>query len=239
VTRFAPGDEVYGFGKGSFAQYATAPEGKLALKPANTTFHQAAAVPVSALTALQALEAGHVKAGQHVLILGASGGVGTYAVQLAKYFGAEVTGVASTGKLDLVRALGADHVLDYSRDDFADRSCRYDLILDLAGNPSPSRLRRALTRTGTAVIVGGEQGGTWTGSMDRQLKALVMSSFVKQRLTMLVAKENARDLERLTEVIEAGEVTPVIDRTYPLDQTPEAMRYMDEGKTRGKLVITI
>jgi NADPH:quinone reductase-like Zn-dependent oxidoreductase len=239
VTRFSAGDEVFGFGKGSFAEYAVAPEGKLARKPVNATFEQVAVVPVSAATALQALcDVGHVESGQQVLIIGASGGVGSYAVQLAKAFGAEVTGVGSTTKLDLVRSLGADHVIDYTRDDFADGEHRYDLILDIGGNPALSRLRRALTPTGTAVIVGGEEGGNLTG-MNRQLRALALSPFVRQRLTMFIAKQRSRDLERLTELIDAGKVTPSIDRTYPLDQVPEAMRHLEAGKARGKVAITI
>lgn len=239
VTRFSAGDEVFGFGKGSFAEYAVAPEGLLARKPVNATFEQVAVVPVSAATALQALcDVGHVEQGQTVLIIGASGGVGSYAVQLAKAFGAEVTGVGSTTKLDLVRSLGADHVIDYTRDDFADGPERYDLILDIGGNSRLSRLRRALTPTGTAVIVGGEEGGNLTG-MNRQLRALALSSFVRQRLTMFIAKQRSRDLERLTELIDAGKVTPSIDRTYPLDQVPEAMRHLEAGKARGKVAITI
>ena len=239
VTRFSAGDEVFGFGKGSFAEYAVAPEGLLARKPVNATFEQVAVVPVSAATALQALcDVGHVEQGQTVLIIGSSGGVGSYAVQLAKAFGAEVTGVCSTTKLDLVRSLGADHVIDYTRDDFADGPERYDLILDIGGNPALSRLRRALTPTGTAVIVGGEEGGNLTG-MNRQLRALALSSFVRQRLTMFIAKQRSRDLERLTELIDAGKVTPSIDRTYPLDQVPEAMRHLEAGKARGKVAITI
>jgi len=239
VTRFSAGDEVFGFGKGSFAEYAVAPEGKLARKPVNATFEQVAVVPVSAATALQALcDVGHVEQGQTVLIIGASGGVGSYAVQLAKAFGAEVTGVCSTTKLDLVRSLGADHVIDYTRDDFADGPERYDLILDIGGNPALSRLRRALTPTGTAVIVGGEEGGPLTGSMDRQLRALALSPFLRQRLTMLICKERAVDLENLTDLIEAGTLTPTVDRTYSLDRVPEAMRYLDAGKARGKVAIT-
>jgi len=240
VTRFAVGDEVFGIGKGSFAEYASAREGKLARKPRNLTFEQAAVVSVSASTALQALcDIGHVEPGQKVLVIGASGGVGSYAVQLAKAFGAEVTGVSGTAKLDYVRSLGADHLLDYTRDDFADGARRYDLILDVGGNPTLPRRRRALTRTGTAVIVGGEEGGAWTGGLDRQLRALVLSRFVRQRLTTFVAKERASDLERLTELIESGHVMPSLDRTYPLDQALEAMRQLEAGKARGKLAITI
>jgi NADPH:quinone reductase-like Zn-dependent oxidoreductase len=240
VTRFSAGDEVFGIGRGAFAEYAAAREDKLARKPASITFEQAAVVAVSALTALQALtDVGHVQQGQKVLVIGASGGVGSYAVQIAKAFGAEVTGVCSTAKLDLVRSLGADHVIDYTRDDFAAGGHRYDLIIDIAGNPSPTRLRRALTPTGTAVIVGGEEGGSLTGGVDRQLRALTLSLFVGQRLTSVLCKELSADLERLTELIEAGKVTPSIDRTYPLAQVADAMRHLDTGKARGKVAITV
>jgi NADPH:quinone reductase-like Zn-dependent oxidoreductase len=240
VTRFSVGDEVFGIAQGSFAEYTLALEGKLARKPVNLSFREAAVVPVSALTALQALtDVGRVKEGQQVLIIGASGGVGSYAVQLAKAFGAEVTGVASTAKLDLIRALGADHVIDYTRDDFADRQRRYDLILDIGGNPPLSRLRRALTPTGTVVIVGGEEGGAWTGGFGRQLRAAALSLFVRQRLPLFAAKERGSDLERLTELIEAGDVTPSIGDTYALDEVPEAMRHLVAGKARGKVAITI
>ena len=240
VTRFAVGNEVFGIARSSFAEYAAAREDKLALKPTNLSFEQAAVVPVSAGTALQALsDIGRVEQGQKVLITGASGGVGSYAVQLAKAFGAEVTGVCSTTKLDLVRSLGADHVIDYTQADFADGTRRYDLILDIAGNPTLSRLRRALTPTGTAVIVGGEEGGNFSGGMNRQLRALALSRFVRQRLTMFIAKERASDLERLTDLIEAGTVTPSIDLTYSLDRAPEAMSHLEAGKARGKIAITV
>ncbi len=240
VTRFAVGDEVFGIGRGSFAEFAAAREDKLAAKPLNITFEQAAAAGVSAITALQALrDAGRIQAGQRVLIIGASGGVGSYAVQLAKAFGAEVTGVCSTEKLDLVRSLGADHVIDYTREDFADGSQRYDLILDIAGNPTLARLRRALTPTGTAVIVGGESKGNLTGGIDRQLRAVIMSVFVGQRLTGVVNKENAGDLEVIAEFIGAGRVTPSVERSYPLAQVPDAMRHLVAGRVRGKVVIRL
>jgi NADPH:quinone reductase-like Zn-dependent oxidoreductase len=240
VTRFSTGDQVFGISRGSFAEYAAVRERKLARKPANLTFDQAAAVPISAGTALQALtDAGKVVRGQRVLIIGASGGVGSYAVQLAKAFEAEVTGVASTAKLDLVRSLGADHVVDYTSQDFADGTHTYDLILDIAGNSSLSRLRRALTPTGTLVIVGGEEGGKWTGGFGRSLRAPILSPFVRQRLTMLASKERASDQERLTTLIEAGKVEPSVDRTYPLDRVAEAMRHLEAGDVRGKIVITI
>ena len=240
VTKFSPGEEVFGTGHGSFAEYTVAPEDQLARKPRSLSFEQAAVVPVSGLTALQALtDIGRVETGQQVLIIGASGGVGSYAVQLAKALGAEVTGVSSTKKLDLVRSLGADHVIDYTREDFADGAERYDLILDIAGNPTLARLRRVLTPTGTAVIVGGEQGGRLTGGLDRQFRALALSLFVRQRLTFFVSKERGSDLERLSEFIEAGELTPSIDQIFSLDQVPEAMRHLAAGKARGKVAITI
>jgi NADPH:quinone reductase-like Zn-dependent oxidoreductase len=240
VTRFAAGDEVYGVGRGSFAEYAVAREDKLAPKPVTLSFEQAAVVPISAGTALQALtDHGRIESGQRVLVIGASGGVGSYAVQLAKAFGAEVTGVAGTAKQDLVRSLGADRVLDYTRDDYADGSDHYDLVLDIAGNPGLARLRRALTPTGTAVLVGGEDGGNLTGGMNRSLRALVLSRFVSHRLVWFVAKERASDLERLTDLLASGQVTPSIDRTYPLDQVPDAMRHLASGQVRGKAAITI
>lgn len=238
VTKFAVGDEVYGEAPGSFAEYAVTRADRLAHKPANLAFEQAAVVPISALTALDALTTGRVEAGQHVLVIGASGGVGSFAVQLAKAFGAEVTGVASTSKLDLVSALGADHVLDYTRDDFAATGDRYDVIIDIAGNPSLSRLRRALTPTGTAVITGGENGGGPSGGMNRQFRALALSLFVRQRLTFFVNQVRGSDLERLTTLIESGKVTPSLDRTYPLDEVPDAMRHLTTGQVRGKIAIT-
>ena len=239
VTRFAVGDEVFGMSRGSFAEYAAAREDKLAHKPANASFEQAAAVGISGGTALQALTAGRLQAGQRVLIIGASGGVGSFAVQLAKASGAEVTGVCSTNKLDLVTSLGADRVVDYTREDFAAGSHHYDLIVDIAGNSPLSRLRRALTPTGTAVIVGGESKGNLTGGIDRQLRALILTRFVGQRLTGLASKERASDLEILADHLAAGTVTPSIDRTYPLDQVPTAMRYLEAGKVKGKIAITI
>ena len=239
VTMFAEGDEVFGFGRGSFADYAVAHEDKLAIKPATLTFEQAAVVPVSAATALQALtDIGNLQPGQSVLVIGASGAVGGYAVQLAKALEATVTGVASAGKLDWVQSLGADHVIDYTRSDYADGTARYDLILDIAGNPPLSRLRRALTPTGTAVLVGGEEGGHLTGGMHRQLAALALSPFVHQRLTMFVAKQRASDLQRLTDFIQAGTVTPRIARTYPLDEAADAMRHLVAGTARGQIAIT-
>jgi NADPH:quinone reductase-like Zn-dependent oxidoreductase len=240
VTRFQPGDEVFGIAKGSYAQYARARADRLAPKPANLSLEQAAVVAISGLTALQAVrDHGRVESGQKVLVIGASGGVGTYAVQLAKAFGAEVTGVCSTTKVDIVRSIGADHVIDYTRDDFAAGEQRYDVILDIGGNSSLSRLRRALTRKGTLVIAGGETDGRWLGGSDRQVRALLLSPFVGQKLGTFVSRENHEDMIVLKELIEAGKITPVIDRTYPLSDVPEAIRYMREGRARGKLVITV
>jgi len=240
VTRFGPGDEVFGTCRGSFAEYACAGADRLVPKPANLTFEQAAAVPVSGCTALQAVrDRGKVRAGQRVLIIGAGGGVGTFAVQLAKAFGAEVTGVCSTTKVELVRSIGADRVIDYTREDFADGRNRFDVILDIAGNRSLSHLRRALAPEGTLVIVGGEGGGRWLGGIDRTLRALVLSPFVRQKLGTWVATQRKEDLEALRELLEAGKVTPVVDRTFPLNEVPEAIRYLREGRAQGKVVITV
>jgi NADPH:quinone reductase-like Zn-dependent oxidoreductase len=230
VTAFRAGDAVFGTCDGSFAEYACAREHRFARKPANLSFEQAAAVPVSGCTALHGLrDKGEIRAGQRVLIIGAGGGVGTFAVQLAKAFGAHVTGVCSTAKADLVASIGADAVVDYTREDFADGWPRYDLILDAAGNRSVSHLRRALTPGGTLVIVGGERGGRWTGGFERQvLWAPAVSVFVGQRLRSLISTERTEDLEVLRERIEAGEVAPVVDRTYPLSEVPAAIRYLRE-----------
>ena len=240
MTKFTAGEEVYGVGRGSFAEYAAAKQDKLARKPVNLSFEQAAVIPISAGTALQALtDHGRIEAGQQVLILGASGGVGSYAVQLAKAFGAEVTGVAGTAKQDLVRSLGADHVLDYTRDDYADGSQHYDLVLDIAGNPGLSRLRRALKPQGTAVLVGGEHGGNLTGGMNRSLRALMLSPFVSQRFAWFINQERASDLELLAEHLEAGRVTPSIGRTYRLDRVPDAIGDLESGQVRGKVAIAV
>ncbi|MEA2704380.1 MAG: hypothetical protein QOD63_2325 [Actinomycetota bacterium] len=239
VTDFAPGDEVYGTSDGSFAEYARAETGKIAPKPANLTFEQAAAVPVSAVTALQAVRKAGVRAGHKVLIIGASGGVGTFAVQIAKAFGAEVTGVCSTAKVDMVRALGADHVVDYSQHDFADGEHRYDVILDTGGNRRLSDLRRALTPRGTLMIVGGETGGRWLGGFDRSLRAALLSPLVRQKLGMLASAENSADLTVLRDLIESGNLAPVIDRTYPLSSAAAAVDYVRRGQARGKVVVTV
>jgi NADPH:quinone reductase-like Zn-dependent oxidoreductase len=239
VTRFAVGDEVYGFGRGSFADHTVAAEDRLARMPVGLSFEQAAAMPVSAATALQALtDAGRLQSGQSVLVIGASGGVGSFAVQIAKALGAEVTGVASAAKLDLVRSLGADHVLDYRREDYADGRTRYDLVLDIAGNPTLSRLRRTATPTGTVVITGGELGGSFSGGMNRQLRAVALSPFVRQRLTMFIARQRSADLGRLTDLVEAGTVTPSVDRVYPLDEAQAAVRRLEAGRVRGKVVLS-
>ena len=240
VTRFRPGDEVFGITRGSFAEYATAKETKIAHRPTGVSFEASAVVPVSGLAALQAVrDQAAVQPGQHVLVLGASGGVGSYAVQIAKALGAEVTGVASAAKLDLVRGLGADHVIDYTTADPVDGRVRYDAILDIGGNTPLRALRRALAPTGTLVIVGGEDGGRWIGGTDRQLRAMLWSPFLGQRLTTFVSKETADDLAPLREMIEAGTVVPAVDRVYPLDEVPEAMRHLVEGTARGKIAITV
>jgi NADPH:quinone reductase-like Zn-dependent oxidoreductase len=241
VTLFQAGDEVFGTCEGSFAEHACARPDRVAEKPSNLTFEQAAVVPISGLTALQGLrDKGKLQAGQRVLIIGAAGGVGTFAVQLAKAFGAEVTGVCSTTKGELARSIGADHVIDYTREDFADGARRYDLILDTAGNRSLSHLRRALARRGTLVLVGGEGGGRWLGGFDRQIfRAPLLSPFVSQSLRQLISKERREDLIVLKELIEAGKVTPVIDRAYALREAPEAVRYLEGGHARGKVVITV
>jgi len=240
VTRFQPGDEVFGDCQGSFAEYACAREDKIATKPSDLSFAQAAAVPVSALTALQGLrDQGGVETDQTVLILGASGGVGTFAVQIAKALGAQVTGVCSTAKLDLVRSLGADDVVDYTREDVTDGRRQWDMILDIGGNRSLLRLRRALAPGGTLVIVGGEQGGPILGGVDRLLRAMLLSPFVSHNLRGFIASVRQSDLEYLKELIEAGRLTPVIDRTFPLADAAEALRRLEQGHVRGKLVLTV
>jgi NADPH:quinone reductase-like Zn-dependent oxidoreductase len=240
VTRFQVGDEVFGLGQGAFAELARAREDLLALKPASLSFAQAAAVGVSAMTALQALrDHGRVAAGQHVLVIGAAGGVGTFAVQLAKAFGAEVTGVCSSTKVDLVRGLGADHVVDYTHEDITAGDQRYDVILDTGGNTPLSRLRRVLTPHGTLVLVGGETGGRWLGGSDRQVRAMLVSPFVSQKLGSFICRENHEDLLVLSELVEAGKVAPVIDRTFSLSETPKAIQYLTDGHARGKVVVTV
>jgi NADPH:quinone reductase-like Zn-dependent oxidoreductase len=239
VTVFRPGDEVFGTCRGSFAEYAAASADRLASKPDSVSFEQAAAVPISGYAALQAVrDHGGVRAGQRVLIIGAGGGVGTFAVQIAKADGAEVTGVCSTAKVGLVRSIGADHVIDYTREDFADGRSRYDVILDIAGNRSLSELRRALTPRGTLVIVGAEDAGNWLG-IRRQLRAAALSPFVRQKLGFFISKERRQDLEELRKLLEAGAIRPVVDRTFPLEEVPDAIRYLRDGRARGKVVITV
>ena len=239
VTRFQPGDEVFGASRGAFAEYVCARERALALKPATVTFEQAAAVPVAGCTALQGLrDKGRIQPGQRVLINGAAGGVGTFAVQLAKSFGADVTGVCSTRNMDMVRSIGADRVVDYTRDDFTRGPERYDLILDSVGSRPLSECRRVMQPRGTCVIVGGS-GGRWLGPLIVGLEAIVLSRFVSQNLLMFLASINIADLMVLKGLIEAGNVTPVIDRRYPLTEVPAAIRYLEEGHARGKVVISL
>lgn len=249
VTRFRPGDEVFGetisahrwHNAGAYAEYVAVPEEVLARKPASLTFEQAAAVPTSASIALRSLrDQGRIRPGQKVLINGAGGGVGTFAVQLAKAFGAEVTGVDSTKKLDMLRSIGADKVIDYTQQDFTQSGERYDLMLDIAANHSFSDCRRALTPAGTYVIVGDAAGsGRWIGVLGRALKALVLSQFVGQGMGAFVSVEKKEAMGVLRELIEAGKVTPVIDRTYPLSEVPQAIRYVEQGHVQGKVIITV
>jgi NADPH:quinone reductase-like Zn-dependent oxidoreductase len=241
VPGFQPGDEVMGVAPGSFAEYAIARADKLVRKPARLSFEQAAAVPVSGVTALQALrDQARVRPGQTVLVVGAAGGVGTFAVQIAKAFGARVTGVCSTTKLDLVRSIGADDVIDYTREDFTDGSRSWDVIVDTAGRRPLRRLRRALTPKGTLVVVGGDGGGRWTGGFFRgMIRGPLVSLFVGQRLGGLNSKTTQEDLQAVADLIEAGTVTPVVDRTYQLVEAPDAIRYLAEGHPRGKIVITV
>jgi len=241
VKGFLPGDQVMGTAEGSFAELVIAQPDKLVAKPAGLSFEQAAAAPVSGVTALRAIrDKANVQPGQTVLILGAAGGVGTFAVQIAKAFGGKVTAVCSTSKADLVRSIGADDVIDYTREDFTDGARRWDVIIDTAGRRPLSQLRRALTPKGTLVIVGGDGGGHWTGGFFRgMLRAPLVSLFVGQKLGGLNSKVKQDDLEALRELIEAGKVTSVIDRTYPLIEAPDAIRYLAEGHARGKIVITV
>lgn len=237
VRGFRVGDEVYGIGEGCFAEYARAVPGKLAPRPSGLTPVQAAAVPISGLTALQAVrDHGHVRPDQRVLVLGASGGVGTFAVQIAVAYGATVTGVCGTAKVDLVRSLGAAHVLDHTRDAITGP---FDVVLDTGGHRSLRSLRRLLTPRGTLVIIGSETGGRWLGGLDRQLRATLLSAFVGQKLGTFVSSENAADLVVLSGMVGSGQVTPAVDRTFPLADTADAVRHMVEGRARGKVVVTI
>jgi NADPH:quinone reductase-like Zn-dependent oxidoreductase len=240
VTRFHPGDEVFGWGIGSYADYAAASEDGLALKPANLTFEEASAVPMAGLVALQAVrDHGKVQAGQKVLINGASGGIGTFAVQIAKSLGAEVTGVCSTPNVDVVRAIGADHVIDYTREDFTRSGLHYDFILDNVSNHSLTDLRRALTPTGVLIPNGGNFGNRWFASAGRLLRAAVLFRFGSQRLGRFLVSPKHEDLVVLKELIEAGKVAPVIDHAYPLSDTAKAIDRVGAGHSRGKVVITV
>ena len=239
VSQFKQGDEVFGWCKGAFAEYAVVSEDALALKPVNATFEQAAVVPISGFTALQAVrDIGDVKPGQKVLVIGASGGVGTYAVQIAKSYGAEVTGVCSTRNVEMVRSIGADHVIDYTAEDFSQSEERYDVILDTAGNHSLSDLRRALTPKGTLVIVGGS-GGRWLMGFGRTIRASLLSPFVGQRLRQFMSKTTRADLLILKELIETEKITPVIDRTFELSEAAAAVGFVGERHTSGKTVINV
>src|SRR2546423_1283276 len=238
VTRFKPGDEVLGLCRGAFAEYACASESALILKPRGVTFEQAAAVPVAALTALQGLrDKGQIRAERKVLINGASGGVGTFAVQVAKSFGADVTGVCSTRNVEMVRSIGSDHVIDYTEEDFTEGARHYDLIFDCISNHSPSACRRVLNPKGVFVIVGAP-GKVWN-ILTNALKGLVLSPLVSQKFRLFIARRSKEDLAAVCELMEAGKVTPIIDRRYSLIEVPEAIRYLEEGHARGKIIITL
>jgi NADPH:quinone reductase-like Zn-dependent oxidoreductase len=240
VTRFKPGDDVFGWCVGSYAEYASVSEDALALKPANLSFAQAAAVPMAGMVALQAIrDHGHVRAGQKVLINGASGGIGTFAVQIAKAFGAEVTGVCSSRNVDMVRSIGADHVIDYSKEDFTENGLQYDFILDNVSNHSLSDLRRALTPTGMLVPNGGLFGNRWLAGGGRIVRAAVLFRFGSQTLGNFLLSQKPEDLVVLKELVEAGKVTPVVDRTYSLSETAEAIDHVGLGHARGKVAITV
>jgi NADPH:quinone reductase-like Zn-dependent oxidoreductase len=240
VTQFKPGDEVFGGADGAVAEYVVVRESRaVALKPTNMSFEQAASVPVAAITALQGLrDKGGIKPGQKVLINGASGGVGTFAVQIAKHFGAEVTGVCSTRNVELVRSLGADRVVDYTHEDFATGPERYDIILDNVGNRSIADLRRVMQPKGTLVIVGGPKGD-WIGPMMGVIKAAIVAPFVDQKLGFFIARLNHEDMKFLGELMQAGQLTPVIDRHYPLPEAAKAMAYLEEGRARGKVIVSM
>jgi NADPH:quinone reductase-like Zn-dependent oxidoreductase len=239
VTQFKPGDEVFGACRGAFAEYACTSESALVMKPDNVTFEQAASAPVAAFTALQGLrDKGQIQPGHKVLINGAAGGVGTFAVQIAKWFGADVTGVCSTRNVDMVRSIGADRVIDYTQEDFAKSGQRYDLFFDCVGNHSLLTCRRVLNPKGIYIVVGGPDG-RWLGPLARMLKTLVLSWFVSQNLVMLLARRSKEDLTIMHELMAAGKVTPVIDKRYRLSEVPEAIRYLEEGHARGKVVITL
>jgi len=240
VQQFKPGDEVFGGANGAFSEYVTVRDSRaLAMKPANITFEQAASVPIAAITALQALrDKGKIKTGHRVLINGASGGVGTFAVQIAKSFGAEVTGVCSTRNVEMVRSIGADHVFDYKKEDYTESGKQYDLIIDNVGNHSLLANRRVLSPEGVLVIVGGA-GGNWLGPLIRPIKALLLSPFVGQEFVLILAQLRQEDLAILADLMQAGTVTPVIDRSYRLSEVPAAIRYSEEGHARGKIVVDL
>ena len=240
VTQFKPGDEVFGTCRGAFAEYACTSESALVIKPNNVTFEQAASVPVAAFTALQGLrDKGKIQPGQKVLINGAAGGVGTFAVQIAKSFGADVTGVCSTRNVDMVRSIGADRVIDYTQEDFTKSGQRYDLFFDCVGNHSLSACRRVLNPKGIYIIVGGPDSRWMIGLLARPIKALVLSRFVSQKFIMFIARSSKEDLTIMRDLMATGKVTPVIDRRYRLSEVPEAIRYLEEGHARGKVVITL
>lgn len=241
VTRFKPGDAVFGGADGAFAEYVSVREnGALARKPDNLTFEQAAAVPIAAITALQALrDYGRVQPGQEVLINGASGGVGTFAVQIAKAYGAKVTGVCSSRNLGMVRSIGADRVVDYTQEDFTRGQQRYDLIVDTVGTHSLSEYRRVLNPHGALIMVGSQDKGRWLGPMSGLIKALLYGYFVNQKLVFMLAELDQRDLITLSDLMQAGKITPVIDRRYRLSEVPEALRYMEQGHARGKVIVTL
>jgi NADPH:quinone reductase-like Zn-dependent oxidoreductase len=241
VKRFKAGDEVFGDRDGAFGEYVSVREnGAIALKPTNMTMEQAAAVPVAGVTALQALrDKGMIRAGQKVLINGASGGVGTFAVQIAKNYGAEVTGVCSTRNVEMVRSIGADHVIDYSREDFTKGAARYDLIIDNVGNHSLGEIRRVLNPSGVLVGVGGPSDNNWIGPLTGLVKASVVSLFVSQKQIFMLANANKDDLDVLRDLMQTGKLTPVIDRRYKLSETPAAIAYLEQGHARGKVIINV
>ena len=238
VTAFKPGDEVYGFGHGAFAEYIAVDQGSLAPKPGNLTFEQAAAVPLAAVTAMQGLRAGGIQPGQHVVIIGASGGVGTFAVQIARHLGAQVTGVCSTRHVDLVRGLGAEQVIDYTKQDFTTGAARYDLALQLGGTYSPAAIRKVLTPRGTLIQSSGD-GSRWLGPVGNMIKAMALSPLAGQTLKSFTAKVTTQDLTEVGGLIESGHITPVIDRTYPLTKAAAAVELVEQGSPAGKVIVAV
>ncbi|MBV8195515.1 MAG: NAD(P)-dependent alcohol dehydrogenase [Candidatus Dormibacteraeota bacterium] len=240
VTQLVPGQEVFGTCRGAFAEYAVADPKRLTTKPVNLSFEQAAALAVSGTAALQAVrDKAHVTPGQQVLVIGASGGVGSFAVQLAKACGAEVTGVCSTGKMDFVRSIGADHVIDYTSGTLNDGRQRYEAIIDVGGNRSLKELRRALTPRGTLVITGGENGGAWLGGIERNFRAALVSPFVGQKLVAFISRLRQRDLETLRDMAQSHALTPAVEQSFPLSEASSALRYLIDGRIRGKIVVTL